>query len=51
MIKLLKILRAIGNEMWAVPTVLLVTFVLIQGIHTAEHKKLDGQVGDTCLNR
>jgi hypothetical protein len=48
MIKLLKILRVIANELWVVPTILLVFLVIIQGAHTVEHKKLDGQVGDLC---
>ena len=48
MIKLLKILRVIANELWVVPTILLLSFVIIQGAHTVEHKKLDGQVGDLC---
>jgi len=51
MLKLLKVLRLIGNDLWAVPTVLLVALVLIQGIHTSEHKKLDGQVGDICIGK
>ena len=48
MIKLIKIIRIIANELWVVPTILLLSFVIIQGVHTLEHKKVDGQVGDLC---
>jgi len=51
MIKILKVLRRIGNDLWAVPAVILFFLVLVQGIHTAEHKKLDGQVGDMCIGK
>ena len=48
--RVLAVIRKIANELWAIPTVVLVSLLVIETVHTQAHYSMEEDVHSYCRN-